>query len=182
METLFLSILFSSFDEEYQSSLCPWMICMVTYELTTLFLLPNRTNCACPLVSLSTLTRTLSCVLPYVFFTYWTYFFNILRKKISSNVVLLHTIYMEYHTPTKKSPLQRLRHKQRHGIYPMEYDMEMCMYRQNCSLKDYKHENEKVMGQACEYLSCTRHHTMPESQNKPPFTIFKHEDLRAQRK
>lgn len=66
----------------------------------------------------------------------------------------------------------------------MEFDMEMCMYRQYCSSKYYKHENEdeKVMGQVCEYLSCTRHRVMPESQNKSTFTISEHEELRAQRK
>lgn len=31
METLFLSVLLSSFDEVYYSALCPRMICAVTY-------------------------------------------------------------------------------------------------------------------------------------------------------
>lgn len=78
----------------------------------------------------------------------------------------------------------RLRHEQGHGVYFMGFDVEVCIYREYCGLKYYKHENEdeEVMAQLYEYLSCTRHCVMPESQNKPTFTISVCEELRTQRK
>lgn len=64
---------------------------------------------------------------------------------------LLHTTFTEYHRPAKNGPWYRLRYKQRYIVYLMEFNMEMCMYRQYYSSKYYKHQNENEEGWESEW-------------------------------